>query len=372
MSDNLGQKSLVWDEWWNGITPLSEIQMWDFYGGRQWITKYVPRFGKVIEGGCGVGRYVFYLKKFGIDIEGLDFSETVIEKLNEAKIEIEPEAVFKNGDVTNLPYEDNSLSGYISLGVVEHFIEGPQKPIEEAFRALRPGGIAIITTPNISFLVFYRNMKRSFKNLIKKLIGRTIINPPFFQYEYSSSILKKYLKEQGFHVSRAEGCDLLYPFCELGGFKGHNLKKGKFAYWFSNTFENTWLKRFGGQSITISVKKAPLMYCFLSGDLTATPDSLEKFDVPISKEFQDSKTAKLFLKNRKVGYSEPYDINPSVMEPQERKCDFSNNQYFTDPIFENYGFNKNVSPEMFKIPKINIELCVNHIKPVWRKRKTSQ
>jgi hypothetical protein len=59
MKADSGQNSEVWDDWWGGISPLSEIRMWDFYGGRQWITKYVPRFGKVIEGGCGVGRYVF-------------------------------------------------------------------------------------------------------------------------------------------------------------------------------------------------------------------------------------------------------------------------------------------------------------------------
>ena len=192
MNENIGQKSSVWDDWWGGITPLSEIQMWDFYGGRQWVAKYTPRYGKVIEGGCGVGRYVFYLRRMGIEVEGVDFSDAVIEKLKIVKNEIEPTAVFKKGDVTNLPYNDNSLSGYLSFGVVEHFIEGPQKPIAEAFRALRPGGIAIITTPNISFLILYRNLKKQLKNVIKKIIGKTIIVPPFFQYEYRPSKLKKY------------------------------------------------------------------------------------------------------------------------------------------------------------------------------------
>jgi ubiquinone/menaquinone biosynthesis C-methylase UbiE len=369
MSEDLGQMSGVWDDWWGGITPKSEIQMWDFYGGRQWITKYVPRHGKVVEAGCGVGRYVFYLKKLGIEIEGIDFSETVIEKLEKIKNEVEPTAVFIKGDVTKLPYEDNSLSGYISLGVVEHFIEGPQQTLAEAFRALRPGGIAIITTPNISFLVSYRNLKRQIKNLIKRIIGRIIITPPFFQYEYRPTKLKKYLEEQGFYVSRAEACDLLYPFCEIGGFIGNNLIKGKFAYWFSNTFENTWFKYWGGQAITISVKKAPLMNCFLSGEMIATPDSLEKFDVPISKEYQDSELAKFFLRNKKVKYSQSYLINPPLLKPEKRNCAYSGKSYSTDPIFEDFGFNKNCTPEMLSDPKINIDLSVNHIRPVWRKRK---
>jgi SAM-dependent methyltransferase len=369
MSEYLGQNSGVWDDWWGEITPISEIHMWDYYGGRQWITKYVPRNGLVVEGGCGVGRYVFYLKKLGIEIEGVDFSDTIIEKLQRIKNEIEPGVVFNKGDVTNLPYEDDSLSGYISLGVVEHFIEGPHKPIAEAFRKLRPGGIAIITTPNISFLVFYRNVLSRLKNIVKIILGRKITEPPFFQYEYRPAKLKSCLEQEGFYVSRSEACDLLYPFCEIGRFTGGNLKKGKFAYWFSKTFENTWLKRFGGQSITISVKKAPIMHCFLSGEMTATPESLEKFDVPISKDYQDTQLAKYFLKNKKVKYSSPYIIDPPLLKPEKRDCFYSGESYTTDPILEDFGFNINCSPKLLKKPEINLELCINHIKPVWRKRR---
>jgi SAM-dependent methyltransferase len=369
MNETNGQKSAVWDEWWGGITPISEIQMWDFYGGRQWISKYVPRFGKVVEAGCGVGRYVFYLKRLGIDIEGVDFSKSVIERLNAIKNEIVPDAAFSYGDIRNLPYPDDSLSGYISLGVVEHFIEGPGKALAEAYRVLRPGGIAIVTTPNISFLVSYRRVIRKIKNLIKRIIGKKIDQPSFFQYEYRPSRLKYFLEKQGFYVSRAEACDLFYPFCELGGFNGDNLKKEKFAYWFSSMFENSWIKNLGGQSITISVKKAPLMHCFLSGELTATPESLDKFDVPISKKYQDTEMANLFIKNRKVKFSEAYEINPPLLVPARKKCEYSGEYYFMDPIFENFGFNKNASPKMLMKPEVNIDLCVNHLKPVWRKRK---
>lgn len=368
MNKNLGQESTIWDEWWGGITPLTEIQMWDFYGGRQWITKYVPRYGKVIEVGCGVGRYVFYLKKLGIDIEGVDFSDIVIEKLHQVKNEIEGDAIFMKGDILDLPYNNDSLSGYISLGVVEHFIEGPHKPLAEAYRKMRPGGVAIITTPNKSFQVLYRDYLLKLKKQIKKILRISIPQRPFFQYEYTHSQLRKHILNAGFHVSRAESCDLLYPFCEIGKFNGANLKKGKFAYWLANTFENTWINNFGAQTIVISVKKAPLMHCFLSGKLNATPDSLEKFDVPISKELQDTDLAKMFLKTAKVKYAEPYEISPEILHPEIRTCDYSGFEYLTDPIFENFGFNKNVTPELLKKAEINLDLCVNHIKPIWRNR----
>lgn len=369
MLNSNGQKSEIWDRWWGNITPLSEIRMWDFYGGRQWITKYVPRYGKVIEGGCGVGRYVFYLKKLGIDIDGIDFSDEVINKLMEVKDNIEPEAIFIKGDILNLPYENNSLAGYISLGVVEHFIEGPQAVLQEAYKKLRPGGIAIITTPNKSFLVRYRNAKTKLKNIVKKIIRYKTVMPDFFQYEYTPMQLKRFIKSTGFHVSRAEGSDFLYPFCEIGGFDGKNLKPNSFAYWFSHAFENTWFNYFGGQSITISVKKAPLMYCFLSGKLTATPDSLQNFDVPISREMQDSKLAQLFKKHKLVRFAESYAITPPLITAEERTCEFSGEKYFTDAVFEDFGFNKNIAPKMLKNPEISIKLSCQNIKAIWRQRK---
>jgi len=93
----------------------------------------------------------------GINIEGLDFSDSTIEFLKHWQQEYGFSINFLKGNVTDIPYDDNSLSGYISLGVVEHFIEGPHKPIAEAQRVLRPGGISIITTPSISWYIFYRN-----------------------------------------------------------------------------------------------------------------------------------------------------------------------------------------------------------------------
>lgn len=368
MTDDKGQKSTIWDDWWGGISPVSEIQMWDFYGGRQWITKYAPRYGKVVEAGCGLGRYVFYLRRLGVDIEGIDFSESVIEKLKKIKDEIEPSSLFGKGDVTNLPYLDNSVSGYISLGVIEHFKEGPQKALAEAYRILRPGGIAIITTPNISFLVFYRNTVKKVKFIIKKILGRRIIEEPFFQYEYTPKVLKKFLQDQGFHVSRSESCDLLYPFCEIGNFKGQNLKKGSFAYWFANFFENTWLKRFGAQSVTISIKKAPLMHCFLNGKLLATSDTLGKYDVPLSSEMELSPLANLFIKKKPVKYSCKFEISPAIVNPELRKCELSGEQYYTDKIFEDFGLSKNIAPKLLRYPEISIESSVKYLRPIWRNR----
>ena len=267
--ENLGQDTATWVDSWKGIRPESEIQMWDFYGLRQWILKYVPKHGKSVEAGCGLGRYVFYLSQLGLDIEGIDFSEPTIHCLNKWKKEHDLDADFKTGDVTNLPYDDNSLSGYISLGVVKHFIEGPHRPLSEAFRVLRPGGIAIITTPSISFNVFIQKTKKTIKNQIKKVLRYKQIPEAFFQYWYRPRKVKNFVGDAGLSVVKYSGADLLYAFCERGHFTGENLREGTFAYKFSHIFENSFLSTLGAQSVTISIKTADVMFCFLCGRETA-------------------------------------------------------------------------------------------------------
>ena len=78
---SLGQDDKIWRNSWDLVSPESEIRKWDFYGLRPWILKYTPRNGKVLEAGCGLGRWNFYLSNLGIDIEGLDFSGETINSL---------------------------------------------------------------------------------------------------------------------------------------------------------------------------------------------------------------------------------------------------------------------------------------------------
>lgn len=367
--DSIGQKTEVWNQFWNGLTPETEIQMWDFYGGRQWISKYVPRFGKVIEAGCGLGRYVFYFSKFGIDIEGVDFESGTISLLNSWKITNNIDGKLHTADITKLPYVDSSLSGYISLGVIEHFIEGPTKPLTEAFRVLRPGGVAIITTPAKSFSYYLdRVIREGIKTFIKKIIRKNYQPRSFFQYWYSKHQLKNFIKGSGFHISRYDNSDLLYAFFELG----NNISENSLAVKFSNKFENTLLANIGAQSIVIAIKKAPQMHCFICGDFSAGEDSLNKYDVPICKKCSYEDSSNYYCKNIAPKMNFPYLISPQVLQVEKRKCDYCKAEYYTHPIFEDYGFTKNCCEKCLKISKINIELTSEHIKPVWRMRNNIQ
>jgi ubiquinone/menaquinone biosynthesis C-methylase UbiE len=370
MTESIGQNENVWSNEWGQLTPESEIRMWDFYGLRQWIAKFTPRYGKCLEAGCGLGRYVFYFSEMGMDIEGVDFSQPTIDYLNDWKVKNNYNVEFKKGNILKLDYKENSLSGYISLGVIEHFIEGPGKALEEAFRVLRPGGIAIISTPSVSFYIFGQKLKRIIKNAAKMLLFRKIKPETFYQYWYRPKKLKKFIESSGLKISKCRSADLLFAFCEMGNYSVKNIKEGTFGYKYSNKFENSILNFIGAQSITISVKAAESMYCFLCGEQKANLSSLETHDVPVCEECSKKKQSEYYLKNNSAKYCSQYIINPPLKPVSKCVCDYCRKEYLTDKIFEDYGFTKNVCKECLKIPMINIELSNEYVKPVWRKRMT--
>jgi ubiquinone/menaquinone biosynthesis C-methylase UbiE len=367
MTQNTGQDEITWGDYWKGFHPESEIRMWDFYGMRQWVLKYVPRFGKTLEAGCGLGRYNFYLSQLGIEMEGLDLHKPTIKRLLEWQKKHHLSCNFVAGNVTNLSYEDNSLSGYISLGVVEHFIEGPNKALKEAFRVLRPGGIAIITTPSVSFSVYYHDLIKKVKNIIKKIVRhRTATNKVFFQYWYKPQTLKKFVEGAGFSVINYSGADLLYSFYEILG--ESKITPGSFPVWFSNKFENSFISNIGAQSITVSVKVAKKMYCFLCGEYNASKESMWKYDVPICLKCESNELALYYRRKKRPQYDLPYLIKIPIDSTKIKKCHFCGESYETDHLFENYGFSKNVCKNCLKDNEINIILSNEYVKPIWRPR----
>jgi ubiquinone/menaquinone biosynthesis C-methylase UbiE len=363
--ESLGQNIGVWTEEWRRLSIESEIEMWDYYGLRPFVLKYTPRFGKVVEAGCGLGRYNFYLSHFGVNIAGLDFSEEIIEQLKDWQNKNGYNLDFIVGDVTSLPFEDNSLRGYLSFGVVEHFQEGPQIPIAEAYRVLQPGGVAIITVPNNSWNVRRLKAIRKVKTIVKKIINK--YKPiSFFQYEYTPKQLKKHIANSGLYPTEVTGSDFLYTFTEYSKFTGKNIRQNSFALRLSRYLDNTIFRKFGAQSITISVKVAEKMHCFLCGELSAEIVTLKQYTVPICKSCSNHENANNYLKSRRTYFKERFIVNPPITSQVRLKCSYCNFDYLSHPIFEKFGLSTNICPDCLKVKENSIKVSCNNTQPIWR------
>lgn len=64
------------------------------------------------------------------------------------------------GDVSNLPFEDNSVDAILAIHLLEH-VEEPQRAVKEIYRVLKPGGYVYFDTP---FIFYYHPMKGYYKD----------------------------------------------------------------------------------------------------------------------------------------------------------------------------------------------------------------
>ena len=95
--------------------------------------------GKILETGCGKGRYIKRLLKEIPNRKycGMDISQNVMNYIKEDRIEL------KTGTLTRLPYEDSEFDVVYSCEAIEHAVD-IENAVTEMIRVLKSGGTAVI------------------------------------------------------------------------------------------------------------------------------------------------------------------------------------------------------------------------------------
>ena len=158
---------------------------------RAFVTS-LPRSTKFIDIACGEGVLVEDFRKEGWNIEGLDLN-------------YESEYV-RQGDVRAMPYDDGSFDVVVFLDAFEHlaFVDQP-KALADVRRILRPGGILVMSAPNLAHL------NSRVRMLLKGGLDRTDIEinhvgeRPIWEYE-------ELLKQAGFTLEQKIGVTLTVPY----------------------------------------------------------------------------------------------------------------------------------------------------------------
>jgi SAM-dependent methyltransferase len=126
---------------------------------RERIERYLPYLqnlpGPVLDLGCGRGEALALLQDHGIAARGVDGSARMVALCRERGVEAEEGDLFAALERAG----EGSLGGVVSFHVIEHLPAAAlDRLVRLAWRALAPGGVLILETPNpLSVIVAARN-----------------------------------------------------------------------------------------------------------------------------------------------------------------------------------------------------------------------
>ncbi len=210
MTDLYDRTRQSWEEIWQGASVALELEVMEqprTYETLGIYPAYLPRDQIILEAGCGLATVIMKLRGMGYRVIGLDYAERA---LHVARA-YDPSLELQAGDVHALPYASNSLGGYLSFGVLEHFEHGVEPALREAYRVLAPGGVLVLTIP-------YPNLVYRLVQLKRRLRGEShLTDDDFYESAYTHHQLLAALERTGFEMLLVRPTSHSYTLWSLGG-----------------------------------------------------------------------------------------------------------------------------------------------------------
>jgi len=230
----------AWENIWDEASVEVELQTAHYPRAiktRKLYLPYLPKEDIILEAGSGLSAAVITLRGMGYPVIGLDYAENALRLSRRHTADLPLVA----GDVHALPHPDNSIGAYLSFGVLEHFEHGMGAALQEAYRVLKPNGIAVITIP-------YPNIIWKFAQWKRERAGNSLIDDTFYESTYTRDALLREITDAGFDVLQAVPTTHSYTLWGIGGpFRAAGYyRTSRLAEWLGNLLSviTPWLFNF--------------------------------------------------------------------------------------------------------------------------------
>jgi SAM-dependent methyltransferase len=169
------------------------------------IDRHMKAGGVIADVGCGPAQYAEPLVKRGFVYHGIDIAPEMFAPVQK-KLANEPKAKFSVGSIEKIPLESSSVDGAIVVGVIE-YVDSDVRSFPELHRVLKPGGILIVTFPNV--LNPMHAMRTLLRPILAPIIRRFTRNPAIKDSVWASDMVYrvfrpgdvgKRLEQAGFEV----------------------------------------------------------------------------------------------------------------------------------------------------------------------------
>ena len=154
------------------------------------------RPGRLLDVGCAAGEFAAQAIAQGWRVDGVEREPALAEAARARGVSVH----VGDFDTGSLPWETATFDAAVAGEVIEHLVDTDHLLAEMA-RLVRPGGVLIVTTPNLA----------SLENRVRLLFGRypmwmdhRVEGAGHLRY-YTPRILKAHLQTHGFRVERHVG-----------------------------------------------------------------------------------------------------------------------------------------------------------------------